>query len=374
MLRRHWRPLLMLHLYFTLLGFALLTPLFGLVLRGAVALSGSAAVVDQDIARVLLSPTGLTVGISLLSILIALAALELGALLALARAVLRGRELTPLAALRYTLGHALPLLRLALGLVLRLLLLVLPWVAVVGGLALWRLREHDINYYLAEHPPEFLQVLAVAVLLGLPLAFILLRKLLGWSLILPLMMFENMPPPRTFAASAALVDRDRGLCRRALLSWALLALGLLALPLLLLDLGMALVLAGGGTQLSTLALKLGLLTAVWTALNLLVAALNFGSFAFIIAHLHQTLSPHADRDALLDVISRESGEGRGWTSARAALALALVCAIAVGSGLWLLHDHARVDRVTIVAHRGAAGAAPENTLAAVNLAWQQGGR
>ena len=46
-------------------------------------------------------------------------------------------------------------------------------------------------------------------------------------------------------------------------------------------------------------------------LNLLVAALNFGSFAFIIAHLHQTLSPHADRDALLDVISRESGEGRG---------------------------------------------------------------
>ena len=64
-LRPIWRRLLTVHVAFTLLAFAAITPLFGLLLRGLLALSGNAAVADQDIALLLLSPLGLAGGVLL---------------------------------------------------------------------------------------------------------------------------------------------------------------------------------------------------------------------------------------------------------------------------------------------------------------------
>ena len=37
----------------------------------------------------------------------------------------------------------------------RVLLLAAPFLAVGGGLFVWLLTEHDINYYLTEKPPEY---------------------------------------------------------------------------------------------------------------------------------------------------------------------------------------------------------------------------
>ena len=200
-LRERWRPIFAVHLFFTLLGVAILTPMLGLLLQGVLAMSGTSAVVDQDIAHLLLSPPGMAAAVVLVSVLLAIAGLELGALQAIAQASQHQRHLPAMAAARYSLGHALPLLRLTLGLTVRVLAYLLPYLAIVVTLAWTQLTEFDINYYLAERPSEFLVVVAIAVLLGLPLIWLLGRRLLGWSLVLPLLMFGASSPAQALAAS-----------------------------------------------------------------------------------------------------------------------------------------------------------------------------
>ena len=68
--RQYWRPALIVHLLFTLLGLGLFTPLFGIALQGLLALSGNAAVADQEIALLLLTPLGLGSAIFLVGLLL----------------------------------------------------------------------------------------------------------------------------------------------------------------------------------------------------------------------------------------------------------------------------------------------------------------
>ena len=191
-LRAFWRPILLTHLVFSLLGAAIFTPLFGILLQGALSLSGSAAVVDQDIARLLLSPLGMIGALLMASLLLAIAGLELGALQTISQASHHNRPVAATAATRYAISHAWPLLRLTLGLLLRVLAYLLPYLVIVALVAWNQLSEYDINYYLAEQPPEFLVVLTVAAVLGIPLVWLLVHRLLGWTLALPLVMFLSL--------------------------------------------------------------------------------------------------------------------------------------------------------------------------------------
>jgi len=129
--RRYWRPALVLHLLFTLLGLALFMPLFSVALQGLLALSGSAAVADQEIALLLLSPLGLASAIFLVGLLLAIAGLELGALQAIAQGAQNSLRIAPLAAVRFSLINAQKLLRLTIGLTVRVLVYLLPFVAAM---------------------------------------------------------------------------------------------------------------------------------------------------------------------------------------------------------------------------------------------------
>ena len=159
-MRANWRTLLFVHLLFTLLGIILISPLVGLLFRGLLAMSGSVAVADQEIALLLLSPLGMTSAVLLAGVFMAIIGLELGALLAVAVGANHGTWTTPLEATLYALRHALPLLWLTLSLTLRILAYLLPFLAAVGAIAWYLLTEYDINYYLSEHPPEFYLALA----------------------------------------------------------------------------------------------------------------------------------------------------------------------------------------------------------------------
>ena len=79
-----WRTVLSIHLLYTLMGIILLTPLFAGSLQLLVALSGNAAVADQDIAMLVLSPLGMIAAIALVALLLAIAGLEMAALQAVA--------------------------------------------------------------------------------------------------------------------------------------------------------------------------------------------------------------------------------------------------------------------------------------------------
>jgi len=371
-LRAHWRPILLIHLVFTLLGAALLTPLFGILLQGALSLSGSAAVVDQDIARLLLSPLGMIGAVLMVSLLLAIAGLELGALLIVAQASRQERPVAAMTATRFALTHAWPLLRLTLGLILRVLAYLLPYLVVVMLVAWSQLTEHDINYYLAERPPQFLLVVAVAIVLGIPLVWLLGRRLLGWSLVLPLVMFRNMATRQAFKTSEELVNGNRRVCLVALLHWVLLAIILTVIPLVVIDLGMQLVLGSGSSNLAMLALQLGLLGAAWASLNFFAAAFNLAGFTFVIAELYQRLSEDPSDRQVVDALSSGESPSVNRSPVRLAAVALVVALVAAGALFVMLRGVELDDQVIVVAHRGAAGSAPENTLASIRQAIDDG--
>ena len=203
-LRSYWRVFLLVHLLFTLLGITLLTPLFGGILQGLVSLSGAAAVADQDIARLLLTPLGLVSGVFLMALFLAIAGLEIGALQSVAQAAQHSLRVTALEASGYVLRRAVSVLRLTLGLTLRVMVYLVPYVLALGAVAWLLLSEHDINYYLAQRPPEFLYALLAAGLCTLLLIWLLGRRLLGWCLIMPLVLFAGTRPEGAFRESEAL--------------------------------------------------------------------------------------------------------------------------------------------------------------------------
>ncbi|KZX57055.1 hypothetical protein A3709_04610 [Halioglobus sp. HI00S01] len=365
-LRACWQPLLITHLLYTLLAITVLAPLFGLMLKLTLMAAGTAAAVDQDIARLLLSPTGFIGAVFLISVALVFVGLELGALLLIARSSRSGDVIAPIEAIRFSLSRASQLLGLTIRLTLRVLLILLPYLVVVAGLVFALLTDHDINYYLAERPPVFTGTVAAALVLAVPLLWVLCLRLWHWSLVLPIVLMEGVEPAAAFELSKQRVMAYPAQVRSALLHWLLVVIGLSALPLLVLTLGMEIILGTGLTSLATLALALGLLGALWSALNVLITALNFGGFAAVINDLHDITGGNA-----ADMPSPSTGDTR--RSSMGALGITtVICVLAVGALALMLHQVDFRDDVAIIAHRGAAGSAPENTLASIQQAIADG--
>jgi glycerophosphoryl diester phosphodiesterase len=372
--RQYWRPALIVHLLFTLLGLGLFTPLFGIALQGLLALSGNAAVADQEIALLLLTPLGLGSAIFLVGLLLAIAGLELGALQAIAQGAQHSLKIAPLAAVKFSLRHALALLRLTIGLTVRVLVYLLPFVAVLGAIAWWRLGDYDINYYLSHRPPAFYQALAMALPPLLLLIWLLGRRLLGWSLALPLVLFTNTAPGAAFAASEQLTAGRRADLLGAFTRWLLLALAASLVPLAFLSVAAGMAAISQGQDLSLLVLLLGASMVLWICLNFVATAFTMTSFTFVVAAAFKRYNPSVSEAVLRDNLrlaadrleARSAGTGPWIAGALAATALAVL------AGLWLLGEVKPEDEVLVIAHRGAAGAAPENTLASVSRALNDG--
>ncbi|MEH6587148.1 MAG: glycerophosphodiester phosphodiesterase [Halioglobus sp.] len=371
-LQKSWRTLVTVHLMLTLLGAAILTPLFGLLLQGALALSGSSAVVDQDIARLVLSPLGMLAAVLLVAVFLAIAGLELGALQVVAQGERSGRRVTAATAVRFALTRALTLLHITLRLTLYVLAYLLPYLAIVAAIAWTQLTDYDINYYLTERPPAFLLVVASALILALPLVWLLGRRLIGWSLVMPIALFTDTSATNAFALSESCVQGQRKYCLRSLAVWLVLALVLSAIPAVVLQLGMSLILASSGSALATLAAMLGFLGATWVALNFVVAALSLAGLSLVIAELFEELAANLATEQALSGVVADTPDKQRLNAARLAIGAALVAIIGAAVLFSMMRDVKLDDQVLIIAHRGAAGAAPENTMAAISQAITDG--
>jgi glycerophosphoryl diester phosphodiesterase len=107
---------------------------------------------------------------------------------------------------------------------------------------------------------------------------------------------------------------------------------------------------------------------LWFFGNLFVSAFNAGSFAYLLEGLFERCGPGVHQAMFDDARLSENVLGWQVTPRRLGIVLIGSAVVAIGAGAWLLNDIQTTDRVTIVAHRGAAGKAPENTLAAVRQA------
>ncbi|MFT7594642.1 MAG: glycerophosphoryl diester phosphodiesterase [Paracoccaceae bacterium] len=342
-------------------AYALIAPILAGLINLGVSLSDQAALTDQDIAMFILTPVGFVATLAVLGVLIMV---EIGGF-AMMAAVLRAQTPNRVQAIRMAF-HAMgrrshALLIFAVLFVLRVLVLALPF--VVAGLLVAKryLTEFDINYYLTFHPPEFIMAVGLIGAIVLVMALVLLRVLSGWALALHLVVFADVAPRAAFGQSAARMQGHRGRLQVQLLIW------LVARVVLVSGLGLV---AGAVLNLIPLTpgdgLRLALLltlivVAVWTLAGVVLAAVALGALARVLDGFFEggkLLEPAA----AAEVASLRRRLARG-----AVIGLGLI-----GFGTWsaieLLDQIKTEDHIEIIAHRGAAGSRPENTMASFEKA------
>jgi glycerophosphoryl diester phosphodiesterase len=345
------------HLVFSLLVLAVITPLVSLTIRGAIALSGQPALSDFDIATYLLSPVGFIAGVVAASLLLGTAVLDTAFMMAIAR----DARQTGLRRFEAGVVKILPRLPQILGFawrfLLRLLVIIAPFlVAALLVAQLW-LAEYDINYYLKEKPPEFIRAVVVGGLLLAAMAIVLIRKGLDWSAALPLVLFSEVTPPESFARSEEALQGQRLPLLLTLIAWGAISALLVAATALLIR-GSGDWLAGRiGADLDQLAIAFALLLAAWSVLNLLVTTITSGA----LAHVLMFAAGWPD-------LTGEAAPARRTVLRRALLVGLAIAMVPLLGGLADLLRHKTDDEIQIIAHRGAAGARPENTMAAFALA------
>lgn len=368
------RRLLVTDLVFKLLAFVVLTPLVGLALEAGVAASGGPVLADIEILLFLLRPLGLCVLLVVSALAMAIVALEQGCLMAIGLGAAEGVHLGSVQVLRFALARARPVVGLVARVVARALLLASPFLAGIGLVYFGLLRDFDINYYLRQQPPEFVTAVVLVLALVVGLGWVLLPRLVAWSLALPLVLFEGVAPRSALAESARRTAGERAAIARLLVLWGALALALSVLvPGLIFALGRRLAPYAMGNVGWVLA---GMLCVVglWLLTQLLLTFWNAASFALLVVRIYR--NPGGGSSELGGPFAAAPGDVGGGrvriTFARVVAAL-LVLGLAVGGFLYARLEGLRGrDAAVVIGHRGAAAAAPENTLAAVESGLAQG--
>ncbi len=373
-LGRSWPQLLVTDIAYKLVAFVLLTPLLGLVVRLGVSFSGGSVLADQDILYFLLRPVGLVALLVIAALSLTIVALEQACLMTIGVGAAEGRKIGAGAALGFVAGRVRPVIGLALRLVARCLAWAAPFLAALGMVYLLLLGRFDINYYLSERPPSFLAAVGIAVVLVAGLAWVLVPRLIGWGLSLPLVLFEGLAPRQALSESVERVRGHRPPVARALVLWGLGALALsLVLPGAVLAAGRLVAPVGRGNVGLVLGLML-LLAALWGLANLVASFVAGSTFALLVVQLYESFGGGRG-----EIAERLGGAGEldsavrlRVSPARILIALAALAALAGGLGYYLLDGVKGNDDIAIIAHRGAAGARPENTMASVEEALEQG--
>jgi glycerophosphoryl diester phosphodiesterase len=370
--RTAWRELLAADILYKLLAVVLLLPTVALGLRVFLGLSGSSVKADQDILYFFLSPVGAVTLVVIAAGAIAVTALEVASLMTIGLGAREAARVSVPDALRFSLARAWSVIQVAGRLVVRVVLLALPFLAAAALVAWWLLQDHDINYYLANRPPEFLAAAGAVGLIVLGLLAVLIPRLVSWCLVLPLVLFENIRPTDSFAVSAARVRGNRWQVGLVLVSWAVASLAVSALVIgLTRGLGLGVTGALADNPRLLLASMAALLVG-WFGITILVNVFTICLFALLVAAVYRRLGGREWSPDLVPARSVASGH-RGWVASNALLLLFLAAAVLAVIAARTLADTAREQQpVTVTAHRGAAGEAPENTLASIRAALEQG--
>lgn len=352
-----------LHLSVRLAVSVLILPLVGLILGLALRWSGDPALTDQEIAGFILSPAGAVGALTVAGVLIVAAVLDVALMSAMLRQPETGLRDRVICAWQVILPHLDAVFGLALRLVLRVLIISLPFAVLAGLVALLTLTEHDINYYLTYRPPVALLAAGlIGVLLSI-MAALLIWRLSGWALALHLRLIDRVPPRDCFAQSEVHLLRQRGRVIRLVLGWLVIRLILAS--------GLAAAAGFAGAGLQTMAMPdLGRVVAVtmivlvlWTLAGAVLSAVCNGALAVLLNAFHKSFAPQ---------VLAPAPDG---APARSVPALVMFTLVAVAFGISAVSVLGNIAprlaadrRIEIIAHRGAAGARPENTMAAVQKA------
>lgn len=363
-LRGSIKQILLIHVMYTAFGFILFAPMIGGLGKLMLYFSDKPVLADTDILYFLLTPFGLAALILLAAVLITIIIFEQTSMMANYIAASNAKQATLIKILGYTAKIALKVFIFSLHLVIRILTIILPFLALAAIVAWLTITDYDINYYLSTTPPIFIFAAIVIGLILVIMLYILIIKLLSWSLTLPLILFTDTPPAQSFSDSKILVKNNKKLVFMLLGCWALASLLLTVLLLGIVDIMTNNLVPLFYNSMAVLVLVIGALVVLLSLGNFFITALASGTFVGILIELFSHFGQSIDMEHFADKTSHQP------RLSGVKLAILLICGVVVSTlvGNTLLHEIQATDDLVIVAHRGAAGKAPENTMAAITQA------
>jgi len=367
--RRTWPQLVLTDLLARTLAVVVVTPLVGLLLKLFLMTTDDGVLADTDIAAFALHPIGLTAIVIVGAVLLGVWFAEQGVLMTIGFGAVEDRRVTWLDGVRHVFRYGAQLVRLAGQIIARLLIIAAPFFAAVGGVYLLLLGKYDINFYLAAKPPEFLWAVGLAGLLLAGLGIIVLKKVANWILTIPLVLFEAHNEGQALRESRR-VTAARGWIIALWLALWLASIGLLSwLVTFVIGLIGDLLVPDVGASLVLMAIGLAVTLLVSFAVNLTVSIITTTLLPLFVVRLYRSVGrPGRLVPAIAD---------RGTLAARATIMIpgkkflwaGAAALVVVGVGGYIAARGVSQDEdVAVIAHRGASGAAPENTMAAFEKA------
>ena len=366
--RLHWRTSLAFHLLIQLLGAAIFTPIVSWIGRWIVLASGEPVISNFDIAAFALSPAGLAFVLVIVALTVSLLLAEFAGQSSIAGQAIAGHRATVWSAVAFVLRLLPRLILLSARVFLRLLILALPFLAAAAVIWFTMLGGHDINYFLAEHPPEWQRAKLIALALVAAYSLLAAWQLARWLYAVPALVFTDVSPARALADSA---DATRGrLVRIALpllLWWLLLTAAAIAITWAFRQVSDA------GLDWAGIDVRRVLpLVAVYLVVTLVGGFLYGG----LLVAGHQFLVTRMYRERMGDdwqPTKLALSDERTRSLARpVTFAMVGLLAAAFGAAGYVASQLDLEPAVAITAHRGASAVAPENTMAAFRAAMEAG--
>jgi glycerophosphoryl diester phosphodiesterase len=368
--RRAWRSMAITDLAYKLIAFAVLMPATTWLLYWLRSGTSDRVVADVDIALFFFTtPAGIATLILGGSLIIAITAIETACLMAVALGLAQGVSIDGKRALLFGGVHALKVFRLTAHMVLRILAGLAPFLAAAGLVYLTLLREHDINFYLSKHPPQFWAAVGFIAFIVIGFLILLVRTVARWAFTMPLVLFENVSPRRAFSESAQRATGSHSLILGTLAAWALIGLALVSITTWLVQFLGRMAAPHLAGSLALLLLFVAALALAGVVLTLAVGIFNFSMFSMLITHLYLRIGgPKLPASVLAQY---DSTAPRRLSPRMVAGIVAISLLAAVGVGLFSFLANRGQAPALVIAHRGSSAIAPENTLAAFRLAADQ---
>lgn len=368
--RRAWPQLLTIDLIYKVIAFAIFTPFVGLALRFFMSTSGNSVLADQDILFFILSPIGMVALVVVSVISLGIIALEQACLMTIGLASIQNTHIGNLEVLRQNARHARPILHLAIRIVTRLLLIAAPFLAAGGLVYLTLLAHFDINYFLTFKPPVFWVAACIIGTLLVVMSVLIIHRLIRWTLALPLYLYENVNVSEALPRSREITKGHRWKIFLVIAGWAGTSLLLWTLTTGVVGLLGRLILPTLKGSMELLVFAMGGLFLLWSGVNLVISLFSVSAFALLIVRIYNRFTAPRTTDRIWSNTIGSSQDSRQWTLSYGKIlaGLAGVAVITVLIGGFLVDSIHLDDDIIVMAHRGSAGTAPENTLASIKRA------
>jgi glycerophosphoryl diester phosphodiesterase len=376
-IKRNIIPYITYELLFKLLSLMVLGPVIGLVGAYFIAFTGHSSVSNQQLLTYVLSVPGIASVFLWGMAGFAVFFMEIAGLVTIAWSSLNNRPITATMAFLTALRNTQGLLGVGMIQLLIYSATSVPFLCAAALTYYGLLTEHDISYYLAYKPPEFILAAAIGVLLILGLCLSFYYLFTGWVFSIHTFLFER----KTWFEA---LQRSRGLVKGAFSEIGRSVASIVLLFLAISSLAAAALAVAGGAAVYGLGRLLNapvLLAAVVLTANVVGAAilsLLVYPFASVVVTRFYCRQYERQRSTTLQTAGKSDDANLivpkpGRVSRIAAWSAVALFIVSTGVVSMSIHEElAKGDKVEVTAHRGSSARAPENTLSAIKAAIEDG--